>query len=111
MFSGIVSSTVYFLQCLEECTNQNSELKDSSGICSAETVYQNIEVNDIAEFKNSDDSVKDKDYDPSSSDESSVDSNYNQQEIQSLENTETATNNNTTAVEEYKGRPEKRSMK
>lgn len=60
----------------------------------AENVYQNIEVNNIAEFKNSDDSIKDKNYDPSSSDKSSVDSNYNQQEIKSLENTGTATNNN-----------------
>ncbi|CAH2005913.1 unnamed protein product [Acanthoscelides obtectus] len=55
-------------------------------------------------IKDSDDSIKDKDYEPRFSDESSVDSNHN---LQSTERTERASNNNIAAAPEYRGRPKK----
>lgn len=54
-------------------TNVQTKLGDT------EYLNQNIEVNDIQDFENSDDSITGEDYKISPSDKSSVDSNFNHQ--------------------------------
>ncbi|CAG9765081.1 unnamed protein product [Ceutorhynchus assimilis] len=74
---------------LEKREVTNSELQNSCDKFSDnDHLKHNNEVDDIQEFEDSDDSVKDKDYGPTASDESSVDSDFDQQEVPLPEITE-----------------------
>ncbi|CAG9765894.1 unnamed protein product [Ceutorhynchus assimilis] len=104
-----MSSDIPGTSGLEKREDTNSELQNSCDKFSDnDHLKHNIEVDDIEESEDSDDSVKDKDYGPTASDESSVDSDFDQQEVPLQEITEAETNNNNiTIVEKYKGRPKK----